>query len=197
MSARVLPSADVDERATIGDGVTIWHLAQVREDAHIGDQSIIGRGAYVDVGVRVGPRSKIQNYALVYAPATLGPGVFIGPAAVLTNDVYPRSVNPAGELKGGDAWEAKGVHVGEGAAIGARAVVVAGVEIGAWSMVAAGAVVTKDVPAHGLVMGVPARRTGWVGHAGVPLEAAGEATFRCPETGREYIHVDGQLEEAP
>ncbi len=193
MTFRVLDSADVDPRAEIGDGSTIWHLAQVREGARLGPGCIIGRGAYVDAGVVVGANTKIQNYALVYAPATLGAGVFIGPAAVLTNDVYPRSVDPDGALKGGDDWDAAGVHVGEGAAVGARSVVVAGVKIGAWALVGAGAVVTKDVAPHALVVGVPAKRVGWVGHAGVPLEADGD-DFVCPRTGQRYHETSEGLE---
>ncbi|BCB82013.1 hypothetical protein Pflav_084230 [Phytohabitans flavus] len=92
--AQVAPSADVDERATIGDGSKIWHLAQVREDAQVGRNCVIGRGAYVGPGVRLGDNVKLQNYALVYEPAQLADGVFIGPAVVLTNDEYPRAVTP-------------------------------------------------------------------------------------------------------
>jgi acetyltransferase-like isoleucine patch superfamily enzyme len=183
---RIAPSADVDERAEIGAGTTVWHLAQVREDATLGRECIIGRGAYVGPGVRIGDRCKLQNYALVYEPAVLEDGVFVGPAAVFTNDYYPRSVDPDGRLKRGEDWEAVPVVVREGAAVGARAVCVAPVTIGRWAMVAAGAVVTKDVPDFALVAGVPARRIRWVGRAGVPLEAAGDGRWRCPSTGEEY-----------
>lgn len=195
MPIRILPNADVDDRAQIGEGTTIWHLAQVREGAAIGTNCIIGRGAYVDANVQVGDNTKIQNYALVYAPATLGEGVFIGPAVVLTNDVYPRSIDPAGGLKRGDDWDAAGVTIGRGAAIGARSVVVAGVTIGDWALVGAGAVVTKDVPAHGLVVGVPARRVGWVGTAGVPLEEQTDGEWVCPQTGDRYVEHDHELME--
>lgn len=190
----VAPSADVDPGAALGAGTKVWHLAQVRGGARLGEQCIVGRGAYVDAGVVVGDRVKIQNYALVYAPARLEDGVFIGPAVVLTNDTYPRSVDPDGQLKGGSDWEPKGVTVREGAAVGANSTVLAGVTVGAWALVAAGAVVTQDVPDHALVAGVPARRIAWVGRAGEPLVADGER-FRCPRTGQAYVVVDGALVE--
>jgi acetyltransferase-like isoleucine patch superfamily enzyme len=136
--------------------------------------------------VVIGDRCKIQNHALVYEPAVVEDGAFVGPAAVFTNDYFPRSVTPDGALKSADDWHAVGVTVRTGASIGARAVCVAPVTVGAWAMVAAGAVVTKDVPDFALVVGVPARRIGWVGHAGVPLEDAGDGRLTCPETGRSY-----------
>ena len=192
---RMAESADVDERATVGDGTLVWHLAQVRENAVIGEECVIGRGAYVGPGVRVGDRCKIQNHALVYEPAILEDGVFVGPAVVFTNDEFPRAVTPTGALKTADDWEAVAVVVREGAAIGARAVCVAPVTIGRWSLVAAGAVVASDVPDFALVAGVPARRVRWVGRAGVPLEARGDGTFRCPRTGDEFTEVEGRLVE--
>lgn len=191
----VHPSADVDERAVLGEGTSVWHLAQVREHAVLGKGCIVGRGAYVGTGVRMGAYCKLQNYALVYEPAVLGDGVFVGPAVVFTNDHYPRSVTPDMELKRGDDWEPVGVTVRDGASIGARAVCVAPVTIGRWAMVAAGAVVVKDVPDFALVAGVPARRIRWVGHAGVPLEPAGENLWRCPQTGRTYLQQDETLQE--
>ena len=106
MSVRVLSSADVDERATIGQGSSVWHLAQVREGAVLGRNCVIGRGAYIGAGVRIGDNCKIQNYALVYEPAVLDDGVFVGPAVVLTNDAFPRSVNPDGTLKSAADWGA-------------------------------------------------------------------------------------------
>jgi acetyltransferase-like isoleucine patch superfamily enzyme len=174
----------------------VWHLAQIREDATVGANCNIGRGAYVGPGVRLGDNVKLQNYALVYEPAELGDGVFVGPAAVLTNDEYPRAVTPDGRLKTGHDWTAVGVRVGAGASIGARAVCVAPVSVGAWALVAAGCVVTRDVPDYALVVGVPARRVGWVGRAGVPLQGKGDGLFVCPQTGDEYVETDGLLKPA-
>jgi acetyltransferase-like isoleucine patch superfamily enzyme len=191
----VMPTADVDDRAHIGAGTTIWHLAMVREDAEVGTGCVIGRGAYVGPGVVLGDNVKLQNFALVYEPARLADGVFIGPAAVLTNDTYPRAVTPEGRLKRGEDWTAVGVVIGEGAAIGARAVCVAPVTIGRWALVAAGAVVVADVPDFALVAGVPARRIGWVGRAGIRLTAAGGGRFTCPQTGTSYMESDGVLTE--
>ncbi|WP_042382778.1 acyltransferase, partial [Streptacidiphilus melanogenes] len=160
-SVSIRPTAQVDPSAEVGDGTTVWDLAQIREKAVLGRECIIGRGAYVGPGVRLGNRVKLQNHALVYEPAVLGDGVFVGPAAVFTNDHFPRSVSPDGRLKRGEDWEAVAVVVEEGASVGARSVCVAPVRIGRWSLIAAGAVVTRDVPPFALMAGVPARRIGW------------------------------------
>ena len=189
----VQATADVDERAVLGAGTTVWHLAQIRENARLGRDCIIGRGAYVGPGVIVGDRVKLQNYALVYEPARLGDGVFIGPAAVLTNDQFPRSVDVVGNLKRPGDWEASGVVVCEGASIGARAVILPGCVVGRWALVAAGAVVTRDVPDFALVVGVPARPTGWVGRAGIRLLEEGQGLWRCPRTGEQYAESAGRL----
>jgi UDP-2-acetamido-3-amino-2,3-dideoxy-glucuronate N-acetyltransferase len=194
---RIVDTADVADTATIGAGSSVWHLAQVREEAVLGDNCVIGRGAYIGTGVRLGANCKVQNYALVYEPAELGHGVFIGPAVVLTNDTYPRAVNPDGSLKSASDWQPVGVSIREGASIGARAVCVAPVTIGRWATVAAGSVVTRDVPDFALVAGVPAKRLGWVGRAGVRLVDDGDA-WVCPQTGDRYIERDGALiEEEP
>jgi len=191
--AGVQPSADVADGAHLGEGTSVWHLAQVREGAVLGKNCIVGRGAYVGAGVRMGDNCKLQNYALVYEPAVLEDGVFVGPAVVLTNDRYPRSITPEGELKRGDDWEAVGVTVRRGASIGARSVCVAPVTIGAWALVAAGSVVITDVPDFALVAGTPARRLGWVGRAGIPLEQTDEGIWRCPQTLETYVERDGGL----
>jgi UDP-2-acetamido-3-amino-2,3-dideoxy-glucuronate N-acetyltransferase len=192
---RIASSADVDDRAHIGDGTQVWHLAQVREEAVVGEHCVIGRGAYLGPGVRVGARCKIQNHALVYEPAVLEDGVFIGPAVVLTNDLFPRAVTPRGALKTAADWHAVGVTVRTGASVGAGAVCIAPVTIGRWAMVAAGAVVTSDVPDFALVVGSPARQVRWVGRAGGPLVDRGRGSFECPSTGEMYFEADGVLQQ--
>ena len=189
---RVAVTAQVDDGARLETGVIVWELAHVREDAVIGEGSSLGRGVYVGPGVTLGRNCKIQNYALLYEPAILEDGVFVGPAVVFTNDVYPRAINPDGSRKSGDDWHAVGVTVRTGAAIGARSVCIAPVEIGEWSLVAAGATVTRDVPAFALVAGSPAKRIGWVGRAGARLVADGD-DLRCPLTGELYRETDGAL----
>ena len=189
-------TADVAESASIGPGSRVWHLAQIGENAVIGRACVVGRGAYVGPGVQIGDHVKIQNYALVYQPAVLEDGVFVGPGAVLTNDLNPRSVDADGQLKSAADWTPVAVHVKEGASLGARSVCVAPVVIGRWAMVGAGAVVTADVPDFALVVGVPARRVGWVSRAGFPLRAEGGGTWHCERTGARYTETEeGALRE--
>lgn len=195
MSIRISKSADVAASASIGEGSAVWHLAQVREDAVLGENCIVGRGAYVGMGVLIGQNCKLQNYALVYEPAVLEDGVFVGPSVVFTNDRYPRSVAPDGTLKHGDDWEPVGVTVREGASIGARAVCIAPVTIGRWAMVAAGSVVVRNVQDFELVAGSPARRIRWVGKAGEPLKKRQDGMWICPRTGSMYRETAERLAE--
>jgi len=182
-------TADVADSATISAGAKVWHYAQVRENAQIGQNVIVGRGAYVGTGVEVGDNCKIQNYALVYEPARLERGVFIGPAVVLTNDHFPRAINADGSPKSADDWHPVGVTILEGASIGASATCVAPITIGRWALVGSGSVVVKDVPDFALVVGSPAKRIGWVGTAGHPLTHESGDLWVCPITGSHYREV--------
>ena len=194
--ANVHATADVAESATVHPSARVWHYAQVREDAVLGENVIVGRGAYIGTGVDVGENCKIQNYALVYEPAKLARGVFIGPAVVLTNDHFPRAINADGTPKSADDWHPVGVDIREGASIGASSTCVAPVTIGRWALVGAGSVVIKDVPDFALVVGSPARRVGWVGTAGHPLAEDSPGEWLCPVTGARYRQVsDDELIE--
>jgi UDP-2-acetamido-3-amino-2,3-dideoxy-glucuronate N-acetyltransferase len=187
--ARIHPTAEVEAGAEVGAGTSVWQLAHVRAGARVGAECVIGRGAYVGPGVRIGDRVKIQNHALVYEPARVGDGVFIGPAVVLTNDLHPRAVTADGALKTAADWDSVGVVLADGCSLGARSVLLPGVTVGRWAMVAAGAVVTRDVRPYELVGGVPARHLGWVGRAGRRLAAAGPDRWRCPVTGEVYTRA--------
>lgn len=200
MSVRVAETALVDASAEIGEGSVVWHHAQVREGARIGPGCVLGKDVYVDRGVRVGARVKIQNAALVYEGVTLEDGVFVGPRVTFTNDLYPRAVNPDGSPKGEADWTVTPTRVREGASLGAACTLVCGVTVGRWALVAAGALVTRDVPDQGFVRGAPARLVGWVGEAGRPLRRLGPGRWRCPATGREYALPDldaGASDRAP
>jgi UDP-2-acetamido-3-amino-2,3-dideoxy-glucuronate N-acetyltransferase len=185
MDIYIHPTAEVSPRATLGPGTKVWHQAQVREGAVLGRNCILGKGAYVDFDVQIGDNVKIQNRASVYHGVTLESGVFVGPHVIFTNDRLPRAVNADGSLKSDDDWELGRILVKEGASIGAGAIVVAGVTIGRWALVGAGAVVTKDVPDHGLVYGNPARLAGYACHCGHKLEKGKEGMWNCPSCGRE------------
>lgn len=184
------PEPVVHATTSIGEGVVIWAGTQIRENAVIGDRTSIGQYCYVGPGVHIGQDCKIQNQALIYEPAVLGDGVFIGPRVVITNDLNPRAINPDGSQKSASDWHAQAATIENGASLGAGVICVGPIVIGQWSMVAAGSVVVKDVPAHALVAGIPARQIGWVGTAGVRLIVDGER-FRCPSTGK-YFEVTAQ-----
>jgi UDP-2-acetamido-3-amino-2,3-dideoxy-glucuronate N-acetyltransferase len=187
---RIHPSADVSPQATIGDDVQIWHQAQVRERAQIGSQCIVGKGVYIDFEVQIGNRCKIQNGAFVYHGVTLEDGVFVGPGVILTNDRFPRAINSDGTLKTADDWDVGLTHVRRGAALGAGCIILPNVTIGEYAMVGAGAVVTRSVPDHGLVVGQPARLVGYVCRCGRRLApeqvVTGETEYRCAACPQTY-----------
>ncbi len=186
---RVHPTAEVSPSATIGLGASIWHQAQIREGAAVGAGCVIGKGAYIDAHVKIGANCKIQNYSCVYHGTTLEDGVFVGPEVVFTNDRYPRAINPDGSLKGEADWEVGRTLVKYGAAIGSHSVVLPGLTIGRWALVAAGSVVTKDVLDHALVGGNPARQAGWVCECAHRLDEE----LRCGFCGRAYRRETGGL----
>lgn len=186
---RIHPTADVSPRAQIADGAQIWHQAQVREGASIGRNCIVGKGVYVDFDVQIGDNCKLQNGAFLYHGATLEDGVFVGPGAILTNDRQPRAINPDGSLKAADDWQVGPILIGYGASIGAGCIVLPGVVVGRFAMIAAGAIVTRDVPPHGLAIGAPARLAGYVCSCGARLATEPSPTGlhgRCPACGREF-----------
>ena len=150
------PSAEVHESVVIPASTRVWGHTQIRENARIGKNCIIGRNVYIGPGVVIGNNCKIQNNALIYEPAVLEDGVFIGPAVVLTNDRRPRAITDEGRLKSTDDWTPVGVIVRFGASVGAGSVCVAPLELGEWSFVGASSVVTKDVGPHQVVYGNPA-----------------------------------------
>lgn len=183
----VHPTAEVSEMTKIGKGTRIWHHAQIREFAEIGENCNIGKGVYIDKGVKIGNRVKIQNYVSVYCGVVIEDDVFIGPSATFTNDKYPRAW----------IWDESRLCrtlVKRGASIGANATIVCGITIGEYAMVAAGAVVTKDVPSHALVAGVPARIVGYVCECGNKLDEKLECRL-CNKNYSERIRIcEGEKE---
>lgn len=191
MAVRVYPTADVSENAIIGDGTSIWHQCQIREGARIGKGCILGRGVYVDAGVLIGDHVKIQNYVSVYHGVTIEDGVFVGPHVCFTNDMRPRAINPDGSIKAADDWELSLTRIKYGAALGANSTIRCGVTINEWAMVGSGSVVTKDVPAYGLVAGNPAKLHGYVCPCGEKLlpkqVTLDETILYCPKCKLELL----------
>jgi acetyltransferase-like isoleucine patch superfamily enzyme/2-polyprenyl-3-methyl-5-hydroxy-6-metoxy-1,4-benzoquinol methylase len=179
---RIHPTADVSPAARVGARSRIWNEAQVREGARIGADCIIGKGAYVDVGVPIGNRVKLENRVSVFQGAVVADGVFIGPHSCLLNDKRPRAITADGELKLRHDWQAQGVRVDEGASIGGGCTILPGVHIGRFAMIGAGAIVTRDVPDFGLVIGNPARLIGYACECGARLNDNGT----CPACGRQH-----------
>lgn len=169
------PSAEIEPGAMLGAGSRVWRFSHVAAGARIGADCVIGQNVAVGPGVVVGDRCKIQNNVSLYAGVVLEDGVFCGPSCVFTNVATPRA-----EIS--RKTEFKPTRVGRGATIGANATIVCGNTLGAWCMIAAGAVVTHDVPSLALMAGVPARRVGWVSHVGEVLGP----DLVCPRTGDRY-----------
>lgn len=194
-NVRIHPTADVSDQAIIGEGTSIWHECQVRERAHIGTNCILGKGVYVDFDVHIGDNCKIQNRASVYHGTTLADGVFVGPHVVFTNDKLPRAINSDGSRKSDDDWEVGPISVDTGASLGAGSVILPGVDIGEFALVGSGAVVTKSVPAYGIVIGNPARLVGYACACGTKL-VGDEPQYECPACGCVYLKESGVVRQS-
>jgi UDP-2-acetamido-3-amino-2,3-dideoxy-glucuronate N-acetyltransferase len=185
MAVVIHPSAIVDDGALLGDGTRVWHFVHVSPGARIGRGCSLGQGVYVGNDVRIGDNVKIQNNVSVYDAVTLEDDVFCGPSMVFTNVHNPRSAVPRKD-------EYRRTLVKRGATLGANCTVVCGTTIGEHAFVGAGAVVSRDVPAFALVVGVPARRIGWMSRHGERLELppSGQGHAACLATGETY-RLDG------
>jgi UDP-2-acetamido-3-amino-2,3-dideoxy-glucuronate N-acetyltransferase len=172
----------VDQPCEIGDRTRIWHFAHVMADAHIGQGCVIGQNVLVSSGVRIGNNVKIQNNVSVYTGVELEDDVFCGPSMVFTNVINPRSHIIR-------KHEYKKTLVKRGATLGANCTIVCGTTIGQFAFIAAGAVVTRDVPDYALMMGVPARRSGWACQCGNRLPDA----LQCTSCGSNYELREGRL----
>jgi UDP-2-acetamido-3-amino-2,3-dideoxy-glucuronate N-acetyltransferase len=186
--ASIHESSVVDRPCRIGTGTRIWHYCHIMPDARIGAHCTLGQNVFVGRGVRIGDHVKIQNNVSVFEGVTLEDDVFCGPSVVFTNVVNPRS-----EIARKDQY--RPTLVRRGATVGANATILCGHTIGPYAFVGAGAVVTRDVPAYALVVGNPARRTGWVCRCGVRLPA-GPTLLRCPECRATYRRRGARLEAA-
>lgn len=185
MAVFVHETARVDEGAAIGDGTRVWHFCHIQSGAVVGEGCSLGQNVNVAANVRIGDGCRIQNNVSVYEGVELEDWVFCGPSCVFTNDLTPRAKYPKG------SQSRVRTLVRRGASIGANATVVCGNTVGEWAMVGAGAVVTRDVPGHALVLGVPARQVGWACECGAVLPAG----LECGECGRKYREAECGLEE--
>lgn len=180
------PSACVDEGAEIGEGTKIWHFCHVSGGCSLGRSCTVGQNVFIAPGVKVGDFCKIQNNVSLYEGVELGNYVFCGPSMVFTNVQRPRCRYP----QRGSEFYAR-TPVGDGASIGANATIVCGHRVGRNAFVAAGSVVTKDVPDHAIVMGSPARQRGWACECGEKLDER----LACPKCGRKYVQGPQGLQE--
>ena len=180
------PTAVIDEGCAIGSGVKIWHFSHIMPGSVIGDNCNIGQNVFVSSGVTLGNNVKVQNNVSLYEGVTCEDDVFLGPSMVFTNVVNPRSAIVR-------KHEYKKTIVKKGASIGANATIVCGNNIGEYSFIGAGAVVTKEVPPYALVIGNPARQTGWVSEYGIQLKFDAEGNAVCRESGEKYILKDNRV----
>ncbi len=176
-------SACVDESCQIGKGTKIWHFSHVMADASLGEKCILGQNVHVAGGVVIGNNVKIQNNVSIYSGTIIEDNVFLGPSCVLTNVSNPRA-----EIVRHSLYEK--ILIRRGATIGANATIVCGIELGRYCFIAAGAVVTKDVPDYALMIGSPARQKGWISRHGIPLKNPdGQGVMICAESGFHYKQV--------
>jgi UDP-2-acetamido-3-amino-2,3-dideoxy-glucuronate N-acetyltransferase len=180
---QVHPTAVVDPGAEIGAGSRIWHFAHLSAGCRIGENCVLGQNTFVASGVVVGNRVKIQNNVSLYQGVEIEDEVFLGPSCVLTNVTNPRA-----QVDRHSCYERTLIR--RGATVGANATIVCGTTLGRYAFIAAGAVVTRDVPDYALMAGVPARRIGWMSRHGHPLRPASDGTLRCPESGMEYRETE-------
>jgi len=187
-------SSIIEHNVSIGSGTKVWNWVHIRSDVTIGDSCTIGSSTFIDTGVKIGNLCKIQNNSQIFTPAKIHDGVFIGPGVILTNDKYPRAVNPDLSIKKSSDWEKTGVEVKYGASIGAGSICIAPIKVGMWAFIAAGSVVSSHVPDYAFVMGVPAKQHGWVGKNGQRLKELGGDLFSCENTGDIFKISNGVME---
>jgi UDP-2-acetamido-3-amino-2,3-dideoxy-glucuronate N-acetyltransferase len=186
LTTMIHPTAVVDQPCRIGAGCQVWHFSHICRDAELGESCNLGQNVMIAAGVKIGHRVKIQNNVSVYTGTTIGDDVFLGPSCVLTNVSNPRA-----EVSRRSLYEP--TQILRGATVGANATIVCGVTLGRYCLVAAGSVVTRDVPDYGLVVGVPGRHRGWVSRHGHPLRQPVAGIYTCPESGLRYREEAGVL----
>lgn len=177
------PTAVIDDGAVIGAGTKIWHFAHISSEAKIGERCIFGQNTFVADGVVIGSNVKVQNNVAIYAGTTIEDDVFLGPSCVLTNVTNPRS-----QINRHSLYEKTIIR--RGATIGANATIVCGITLGRYCFIAAGAVVTRDIPDYALIQGVPGRQVGWMSRHGHVLQPDAKGEMRCPESRLLYREIE-------